>query len=115
MLAQSRGEAPAVYLSDRMQARYDELHARQPKPAERALRYHLECQILPGIALYQSLRQEGDDDNTEAILAEVEQLLWAYNSPRAHGMMRMLRLVGHLLDEFTLFRKIALWYLICTF
>ena len=60
-LAEKRGEAEAAMLAARVQARYDELCAQRPHFANIALRAHLEGNILPGLALYQVLREERDD------------------------------------------------------
>lgn len=103
MLAQKRGQIEAAILAARAQARYDDLYARRPHFSHRALRLHLERNILPGLALYQTLREENDDQ--DAVLAEVETLFGA-----VFGQLRKLMpLLGRLSDPFDGFRKVAHW------
>lgn len=105
VLAEKRGEVEAALLAARAQARYDELYARRPRFAHRALRSHLEQNILPGLALYQTLREE--DDDQEAILAEMETLFEAAFA----RLRKLMPLLGRTLDPFAVFRKAAHWVL----
>lgn len=57
-LAETHGEAEAARLAAHVQARFEELYAERPRFAQRAPRDHLENSILPGLALYQTLRDE---------------------------------------------------------
>ena len=57
-LATTRGGTTAAILVARAQARYDELFAQRPRFAHPALRWHLIFQILPGLALYQALKED---------------------------------------------------------
>ena len=54
-LAEKRGGAETARLLARAQTRYDKLYAERPRSANRALRFHLERSILPGLALYNTL------------------------------------------------------------
>jgi hypothetical protein len=72
-LAEKRGEAEAARLVARAQTQYNDLYARRPRPASRALRFHLERSILPGLALYQILLEKSDD--RQAVLAEMDYLI----------------------------------------
>ena len=98
-LAEERGEVAAAMLAARVQARYDELYANRPRFDQRALRVHLEHNILPGLALYQVLREENND--REAALAETERLFEAAFG-RLGGLMS---LIGHLPQPFAAFRR----------
>ena len=97
-LAERRGEEEAALLAARAQSRYDELYAQRPQPANRALRFHLERGILPGLALYQTLLEESDD--RQAVLAEMEHLL---ASALASGR-RLMSVVSRLPDPFAALR-----------
>ncbi len=57
MLAQTCGSAHAAEIAARAQNRYAELRARAPVVANRAQRVQLEQMILPGLAMYQVLRE----------------------------------------------------------
>ncbi len=101
VLAEKRGEADADRLLDRAQTRYDKLYAERPRPASRALRFHIERSILPGLALYQTLLEKGDD--RDAALSEMESLL----APSLAGLRWLLPLLGRLPDPFAAFRRIV--------
>jgi hypothetical protein len=69
-LAERYGIAKAVLLAAKAQARYEELFPGRPRFRNPALRTHLELSILPGIALYQVLRESSGDpagDPAEAL------------------------------------------------
>jgi len=107
VLAEARGEIPAAMLAARVQERYDELYAHRPRFLQPALRQHLETGILPGLALYQTLREEHDDQ--EAALAEMDRIFaaWVEHSPKR----RLLRLMEHLPDPFNILRISNRWIL----
>lgn len=71
-LAETQGKMTAALLAARVQARYSELYTGRPRFAHPVLRVHLERFILPGLALYQILREHEHDQ--AAALAEVERL-----------------------------------------
>ncbi|MGE5138987.1 MAG: L-2-amino-thiazoline-4-carboxylic acid hydrolase [Rudaea sp.] len=75
-LAQTRGKVQAAFLAARVQARYQDLYAHRPHFYQPALRRHLESSILPGLALYQALR-EGSEDQ-DAIMAEIDRVFAAW-------------------------------------
>lgn len=56
-LASTRGEVMAAILAAQVQARYDALCATRPHFAHPVLRWHLTYQVLPGLALYQTLQE----------------------------------------------------------
>jgi hypothetical protein len=102
-LAEKRGAVEAATLAQRLQARFDELYAGRPRLAHPVLRAHLEQVVLPGLALYQTLRAEGLSQ--EDALTEVE---------RAFEVVfgRFIRKVGLMKDlpgSFTVFRLLTRW------
>ncbi len=99
-LAETRGEVKAATLAARVQARFEKLYNERPRFAHRALRDHLENNILPGLALYQTLLDELDQ---EAALAEVDRLFgdsfgqvarWAPYLGYAPNLFKLLRQFG---------------------
>jgi len=58
-LALERGDMAAALLLRRVEERYRELHASRPALPRRALAMHLELNLLPGLAMYQVLREDG--------------------------------------------------------
>ena len=102
-LSEKRGETNAARLAALAQDRYEELFAARPSPAMRALRFHVERGILPGLAVYQTLL-EGSSDR-QAALAEMESLsVWTLP-----GARRLMPLLGHLRDPFPVFRRLDRW------
>ena len=99
VLAEKRGPIKAAMLAARVQARYDELYAARPRFDLPALRKHL-GNILAGLALYQTLREENDDQ--EAVMAEIDQILaaWVEHS----GQHKLMRIMGRLSDPFAVLR-----------
>lgn len=110
-LSQEFGAEAAERIAARVQARYQELMAGRPAESHEALREHLEGQILPGLALYDVLRQAQDDglspskDDTLRQLPQDEALAWverwfvARMVPRRRQMARLgrFRLYYHVL------------------
>lgn len=104
LLARRRGEVEAALLAARVQARYEELYARRPRFAQRALRMHLERYILPGLALYHVLREAHGDPHVA--LAEWDALL---GTPENSEMRQALKLLSHLPKKFAIFRAAVRW------
>ena len=102
-LAGKRGEAEAARLAALAQARYDELYAGRSRLSNRALRIHLERSILPGLALYQTLLEEGDDRQTA--LAEMEHMM----ASTVSGIRGLMSFLGRLPEPFAIFRRIEPW------
>ena len=61
-LAHQAGDVPAAITLGKVQARYHDLLRDRPQFAHPALNGHLERSILPGLALYQVLREETGDE-----------------------------------------------------
>lgn len=105
VLAEKRGKVKAALLAARAQARYDELYAHRPRFHHPALRQHLEESILPGLALYQTLREESDDQ--EAVLAEIDRILAAL--VERSGRRQLVQVMGRLPDPFAILRIVNRW------
>jgi L-2-amino-thiazoline-4-carboxylic acid hydrolase-like protein len=73
VLIEKHGEVQGAILAARAQARYEALYNERPHFTHLALRWHLEQKILPGLALYQVLSKESNDQ--DEVLAEVGSLL----------------------------------------
>jgi hypothetical protein len=104
-LAETRGKVRAALLAARVQARYEELYAHRPRFHHPALRQHLEEGVLPALALYQTLREEGDDQ--EAALAAIDRIL--ATSVERSGRRQLVQVVGHLPDPFAIMRIANRW------
>jgi len=102
-LAEEMDEASARRLLMLVQARYDELYSTRTRFSHSALRMHLEDNILPGLALYQVLRGEGQSE--EAALKSVERLFEAAMEPRR----RQTAMIGRLPIFYHLTRGSTRW------
>jgi hypothetical protein len=76
-LATTRGDVAAGILVARAQTRYGALFAQRPRFRHPALRWHLTAQILPGLALYQTLKEDAAQHGAtpEQALAETGEVL----------------------------------------
>ena len=100
VLDETHGKVKAALLAARVQARYHELYAQRPRFRHPALRRHLEEGVLPALALYQTLREEGDDQ--EAALATIDRILTPV--VERSGRRRLVKLMGHMPDPFAILR-----------
>ncbi|MEA3441735.1 MAG: L-2-amino-thiazoline-4-carboxylic acid hydrolase [Chloroflexota bacterium] len=73
VLAREHGHVEANCIINRVESRYWQLFCQRPRLVDLALRDHLHNQILPGLALYQVLREEGQA--VEVALSTVERLV----------------------------------------
>jgi hypothetical protein len=89
-LAGLLGPGPSQGIMARVEARYADLYAGRTHYDNRALRQHLEENILPGLALYQVLREDGH--HTDAALKTVERLFAADLMRRRRSLERLGRL-----------------------
>lgn len=88
---------------ERIEQRLGELGAEVTPPRNRYLRGHLREQILPGLAVYQVLRTDGESQ--EAALAAFDRLMEAAVSPARRRMRWLGRLPWiHLLLRLTIRR-----------
>ena len=105
VLAETRGPVQATLLAARVQARYDELYAHRLRFDQPALRQHYEEGILPSLALYQTLREEYD--NQEAALEEMDRIIAA--QVEQSGRRRLVQLLGRMPDPFAVLRILNRW------
>lgn len=101
-LIEKHGEVQGAILAARAQVRYEALYNERPRFTHPALRWHLEQNILPGLALYQVLRKESND--RDAVLAETGSLV-AIGSTTLKAFTNLVNILKYL--PFTIFRKIA--------
>lgn len=106
-LAGDRGERQAALLIARAQRRFAELYDSRPLFNHPALRMHLEQNILPGLALYQTLCEALGD--REAALALFDQALAA--DVEQAGQNKLLALIQYVPDPFSLLRRGNRWTL----
>jgi hypothetical protein len=105
LLREMHGEVEAERLIQRVQTRYEELYSRRPHHTHRALRMHLEKHILPGLALYQVLKEETGNQQQTA-LSDLDRILGA---PATSSTRKQLSLLCHLPAQFRIFRIVARW------
>jgi len=108
VMVEQRGELGAAMLAARIQARYDEHFAQRPRFRNRALRFHFERNILPTIALYQTLQEAAEDASPDDVLAEVARLLEVAMRDR---LLRRSQLFAHIPRPFAAFRLSARWFM----
>lgn len=103
-LATTRGEVAAAVLAARVQTRYDALFAERPRFVHPALRTHLTYQILPGLALYQILKEDATQRGAEpaTALAEASKAI-----ERMDVLARWLPLLQRVPFAFWFFRSIT--------
>jgi hypothetical protein len=102
-LAEKHGDPKAADLMARIRARYADLYITRPRHANRASREHLEGNILQGLAIYQVLREENDDQ--AAVLAEINDLFEVYAQKQRAMMVRLGQMPGY----FHMLRKLTPW------
>lgn len=102
-LATRQGEIAAAMLTGRAQARYTQLDASRPRFAHPALRRHVQDNILPGLALYQVMREEHPAVPEGEVLAEMDSLF-----EEVFGrLQRRLLGLGNRALPLPVFRKLA--------
>jgi L-2-amino-thiazoline-4-carboxylic acid hydrolase len=102
-LAERHGEMEADRLAARAQARYEELYDGRPRPAARVLRLHVERGILPALAFYRTLLEDGAGQ--DEALAEMEELLRSIFA----GLRSAMSLFGWFPDPFGAFQRFVPW------
>ncbi len=106
-LAQKHGNVRAALLAAKIQSRYEDLYAHRPPVKHPALQMHLTRNILPGLALYQTLLEETPDQ--PAALAEVERLFRA--KLLKSDLYRQARLLEIVPEPFAFLRIANRWVL----
>ncbi|GAB4479189.1 MAG: hypothetical protein Kow00124_24480 [Anaerolineae bacterium] len=102
LLAAQRGEVAAAVLAARIQAKYDRLYEARPRFEHPALRWHLEQQLLPGLALYRVMQEEYA--TREQVETEVSAL---FNAAFTEPHMQQIALLRHLPRPFRVLRLLG--------
>jgi hypothetical protein len=105
ILAEKYGAAKAQQLAGQIRLRHAALLAQRPLPANAVLRRHVTGSILPGLALYQALLQEHNDDQ-QAALADVDAALRAWTLAKNRLLMFPFKVFP---NSFWLFRLAFSW------
>ena len=87
-------------MTTRTAQRFASLYAAHAMPASRPLRWHLQNQILPGLALYQLLREDGLSQ--DAVLDQIAQTFVLVAAPNR----RQMKLLGGLPFAYPLLRLV---------
>ncbi len=103
------GEVKAAVLAARMESRYQTLLAARPRLASRALRFHLEMGILPGVAFYQVMAEEMDDPG------EARRGLAAMLAKAVEPLRDAIASLDKFSDPFGAFRNMVRWTIRLTF
>jgi hypothetical protein len=103
-LVRTHGTVEGAILVARVQARYDVLYATRPRFTHPALRWHLTFQILPGLALYETLKEDAARHGAApaTALAEAGMLL-----ERLDVLAPRLPLLRYVPFAFSLVRRLA--------
>jgi len=107
ILTEKLGEIEAAVLMGRIQQRYEELKARRPIFERPAFNAHVLGSLLPGLALYQILREDGMDE--KSALAEIDEIFekWFLEAPPPN--MRLNQSMKYFPENFTFFRELVLF------
>jgi hypothetical protein len=89
----------------RIQKRYEELKSRRPIFERSAFNAHVLGNILPGLALYQIMREDGAD--TETALAEIDELFEKWFDQAPPPNMKMNQLMNYMPKNFNFFRRLV--------
>lgn len=89
-LCRELDETKAREIVQKVQKRYNDLYAERKQYSHRALRNHLEENILPGVALYQTLLR--DEHTRESAVQLVERAFQEWGASNRRAMERLGRL-----------------------
>jgi L-2-amino-thiazoline-4-carboxylic acid hydrolase-like protein len=103
-LAGTHGEVVAAVLAAQAQERYNQLYAARPRFSHPVLQGHLDLQILPGLALYEILRENAVKQglDTSTALKETGALI-----ERMDVLARWLPLLRYQSFAFAIFRRVG--------
>ena len=90
LLSKPLRQALPEAMAARVQLRFEQLYATCDLPSNPGLQGHLREYILPGLALYQLLREDGN--SPEVALAQVDKTCEQLAIPSRNGMQRLGRL-----------------------
>jgi hypothetical protein len=105
ILDEKHGPVQAALLTARAQARYNDLYASRLRFQQSALRQHYEEGILPSLALYQTLREEHNDQ--VSALNEMDLIIAAM--VEHSGRRRLVQILGTLPDPYKVLRFLNRW------
>lgn len=108
-LLETQGPVQSALTAARIEARYALLLINRPRFDDPVLRMHLEERILPGLALYQVLKEDLREEGEQAVLAELDRLLEA--SAQHSPMMKWVNALNRTPRAFDLFRLLHGWAL----
>jgi len=91
----------------RIQQRYQELKARRPVFNRAIFNAHVVGNILPGLALYQILRERDMDEQTA--LAEIDDIFEKWFTQAPPPNMRMNQTMKYFPENFSIFRRLLLF------
>ncbi|MBT3389099.1 MAG: L-2-amino-thiazoline-4-carboxylic acid hydrolase [Anaerolineae bacterium] len=104
ILSEKRGPIEAAVFTARVQRQYTELKTRRPIFEQTAFNAHVVGNILPGLALYEILREDGLD--VKAALIEIDQLFEAWFTQYPPPNMRVNQLMKYTPQNFAVFQRL---------
>jgi len=107
ILSEKYSEIEAAVLMARIQQRYQELKARRPVFNRAIFNAHVVGNILPGLALYQILRERDMDEQTA--LAEIDDIIEKWFTQAPPPNMRMNQTMKYFPENFSIFRRLLLF------
>lgn len=107
ILTEKHGEIDAAVMMGRIQQRYDEIKARRPIFESQVFNGHVVGNILPGLALYQILREDGLD--TETAIAEIDDIFEKWFNQAPPPNMRLNQSMKYFPENFEIFRKLVMF------
>ncbi len=105
ILAEERGEIDAAVFMARVQGNYEELKARRPIFDRTIFNLHVLHDILPGLALYLTLREDGLDE--DAAIEKIDQIFDAWFTLYPPVNMNVVVQMGSLIEDFDIFRRLT--------
>ena len=107
ILTEGKGQIPAAIKMARVQQTYASLLTKQPIFENPVYNIHIKNNILPGLALYQTLRRDGLGQ--QEALVEVDQLFLTWFGQFPPMNMRLNRLMAYTPQNFKVFRRMVHW------
>ena len=104
ILAEKHGEIEAALLMARIQNRYKEIMQRRPIFDRAVFNTHVVGNILPGLALYQILREQGMAE--QSALAEIDDIFEKWFTQAPPPNMRINQAMKYFPESFTIFRRL---------
>ena len=107
ILSESRGQVPAAVLMARIQQAYEKLLERRPVFENPVFNIHVKDYILPGLALYQVLREDGMA--VQEALVEIDGIFEFWFDQYLPLNLRMNRLMAYTPQNFEVFQSLVYW------